>query len=228
MRRENSVATPALYDGIAATPGPLHRRPELQRQQRSTTPRAWRQNLAAQAGNDDHDSAFWKQRNLIPGADGLERAAVPHPGPDREQHGRRRPAAVPAQPHRLRARLARPVGARARQRDRRPTGTAEDGPRRLVRRGHALLRPLPQGHHADGRATRRSPCRPTTASGARRPQWPPADSTGYTTALRAGSYTDTTALDGAGRPTRRPASGRSPSRCPTTCTCPGSGTSSST
>ena len=23
MRRENSVATPALYDGIAATPGPL-------------------------------------------------------------------------------------------------------------------------------------------------------------------------------------------------------------
>ena len=23
MRRENSIATPALYDGIAATPGPL-------------------------------------------------------------------------------------------------------------------------------------------------------------------------------------------------------------
>ena len=31
VRFENSLATPALYDAIAATPGRDHRRPELQR-----------------------------------------------------------------------------------------------------------------------------------------------------------------------------------------------------
>ena len=41
MRRENSVATPALYDGIAATPGPVTDDPNYNARA-STTPPAWR------------------------------------------------------------------------------------------------------------------------------------------------------------------------------------------
>ncbi|RRO16901.1 CocE/NonD family hydrolase [Saccharopolyspora rhizosphaerae] len=69
MRRLNSVATPALYDGIAATPGPLTDAPEYNAQS-LTDPVCLAQNFAQQAGDDRHDSAFWQERNLIPGATG--------------------------------------------------------------------------------------------------------------------------------------------------------------
>jgi predicted acyl esterase len=72
MRRLNSVATPALYDGIAATPGPLADTGDTPNYnaQSLNNPACLAQNFAAQAGDDDHDSAFWRQRNLIPGAAG--------------------------------------------------------------------------------------------------------------------------------------------------------------
>src|SRR3954466_9210460 len=72
MRRENSVATPALYDGIAATPGPLADSGDTPNYNVSSlnNPVCLVQNFAAQAGDDNHDSDFWKQRNLIPGATG--------------------------------------------------------------------------------------------------------------------------------------------------------------
>jgi uncharacterized protein len=72
MRRENSVATPALYDGIAATPGPLADTGDTPNYnvQSLNNPVCLAQNFAAQAGDDNHDSAFWVQRNLIPGAAG--------------------------------------------------------------------------------------------------------------------------------------------------------------
>jgi predicted acyl esterase len=69
MRRLNSVATPALYDGIAATPGPLADSPDYEASS-INDPVCLAQNFGAQAANDDHDSAFWKLRNLIPGAAG--------------------------------------------------------------------------------------------------------------------------------------------------------------
>ena len=69
MRRENSVATPALYDGIAATPGPVTDDPNYN-PERLNDPVCLAQNWAAQAGDDNHDSDFWKLRNLIPGARG--------------------------------------------------------------------------------------------------------------------------------------------------------------
>src|SRR3954467_15341207 len=69
MRRENSAATPALYDGIAATPGPLSDNPDYT-QSSFNDPACLGQNYAAQAGDDNHDSDFWKARNLIPGAKG--------------------------------------------------------------------------------------------------------------------------------------------------------------
>jgi putative CocE/NonD family hydrolase len=69
MRRENSTATPALYDGIAATPGPVTDDPNYN-QSSINDPACLAQNFAAQAGDDNHDSDFWKLRNLIPGAAG--------------------------------------------------------------------------------------------------------------------------------------------------------------
>jgi uncharacterized protein len=69
MRRENSLATPALYDGIAATPGPALDTPDYNLQG-LTNPLCLAANYTAQAGDDAHDSSFWKQRTLIPGAKG--------------------------------------------------------------------------------------------------------------------------------------------------------------
>ncbi len=69
MRRENSLATPALYDGIAATPGPVLDDPNYNAAA-VNNPACLAQNYGAQAGDDNHDSAFWKLRNLIPGAAG--------------------------------------------------------------------------------------------------------------------------------------------------------------
>lgn len=69
MRRVNSVATPALYDGIAATPGPITDEPGYNARSLND-PACLAENFAAQAGNDDHNSPFWQQRNLIPGASG--------------------------------------------------------------------------------------------------------------------------------------------------------------
>jgi predicted acyl esterase len=69
MRRENSTATPALYDGIAATPGPVTDNPNYNVNSLNN-PACLALNFGAQALNDDHDSAFWKERNLIPGAAG--------------------------------------------------------------------------------------------------------------------------------------------------------------
>src|SRR5215211_3737139 len=69
MRRLNSVATPALYDGIAATPGPLADDPNYNANSLNN-PVCLAQNFGAQAADDNHDSDFWKLRNLIPGAVG--------------------------------------------------------------------------------------------------------------------------------------------------------------
>jgi uncharacterized protein len=72
IRRLNSIATPALYDLIDLTPGSIQDDPAyngngLNDSQRPGCPVL---NLADQAGNDDHYSDYWRQRNLIPGASG--------------------------------------------------------------------------------------------------------------------------------------------------------------
>src|SRR4051794_9735617 len=53
MRRENSTATPGLYDGIAATPGPITDKPDYN-QNALNDPACLGQNYAAQAGDDNH------------------------------------------------------------------------------------------------------------------------------------------------------------------------------
>jgi uncharacterized protein len=69
MRRLNSVATPALYDGIAATPGPVTDDPNYNKSSLNN-PACLAKNWEAQANDNHHNSAFWRVRNLIPGAKG--------------------------------------------------------------------------------------------------------------------------------------------------------------
>ena len=95
-----------------------HRRPELQRQRASTTRVCLAQNFGAQAGNDDHDSAFWKQRNLIPGATGSNVPLFLTQGLTENNTVADGLQQYLDNHTRLRARLARPMGARPRQRDR--------------------------------------------------------------------------------------------------------------
>jgi uncharacterized protein len=66
VRFANSAGTPALYDAIAATPGPLLDNP-LYNAGGLTTPDCLAANYASQQ-DADHDSAYWKARNLIAGA----------------------------------------------------------------------------------------------------------------------------------------------------------------
>jgi predicted acyl esterase len=70
MRRTNSVLTPALYDAIDATPGPLLDNPMYSINGANDTQRPGCKpaNWADQAGNEDHFSPYWRKRNLIPGA----------------------------------------------------------------------------------------------------------------------------------------------------------------
>ena len=74
IRRQNSVLTPALYDGIAVSPGPLLDDPGYNADALNSTQRPGCEpaNWADQALNDDHYSAYWRQRNLIPRAEGSE------------------------------------------------------------------------------------------------------------------------------------------------------------
>jgi predicted acyl esterase len=72
IRRLNSVATPALYDLIDATPGPVQDDPSYNLNGADSTQRPGCPvlNLTDQAGNDDHFSAYWRARDLISGANG--------------------------------------------------------------------------------------------------------------------------------------------------------------
>jgi uncharacterized protein len=72
IRRENSFLTPALYDLIDLTPGPATDDPNYNLNGANDTqrPGCAAANWLDQAGNDDHYSAFWRERNLIPGAAG--------------------------------------------------------------------------------------------------------------------------------------------------------------
>jgi predicted acyl esterase len=68
IRRENFAATPALYDTISLTPGPASDDPTYNaasEQENVASPGCHATNWASQAGNDDHYSPYWRQRNLI-------------------------------------------------------------------------------------------------------------------------------------------------------------------
>ncbi len=73
MRRINSAATPALYNLIAITPGPLLDPTGYNiAAAESANPGCHVLNQLAQTGDDDHSSAYWKQRTMIDGAKGSD------------------------------------------------------------------------------------------------------------------------------------------------------------
>jgi X-Pro dipeptidyl-peptidase (S15 family) len=65
VRFVNSLATPALYDMIAETPGTVQDDPSYNLNGASQSPDWPITNELNQATNSDHDSAFWAQRDLI-------------------------------------------------------------------------------------------------------------------------------------------------------------------
>jgi predicted acyl esterase len=70
MRRANWALTPALYSTISASPGPLANTPNdpdytVNSVDDTARPGCQAATVADQSGNDDHDSAYWQQRNII-------------------------------------------------------------------------------------------------------------------------------------------------------------------
>src|SRR4051795_9810652 len=199
MRRSNSGLTPALYDGIAATPGPLTDDPNYNVKSLND-PVCLGQNFAAQAANDDHGSEFWKLRNLIPGAagskvplfltqgltenntvaDGLQQYLDNHTGYERAWFG-------PWEHVRGNERCAAGDGS---------TGCDDSNVGRL-KQGRAgwfdeVMRFY--GHYLKGETptVNDPPFAVQTNDGVWRSeaQWPPADMRTYTTPLKAGTYND--------------------------------------
>jgi putative CocE/NonD family hydrolase len=199
MRRLNSVATPALYYGIAATPGPITDSPTYN-QQSLNNPVCLAQNWAAQAGDNNHDSDFWKLRNLIPGAtgsnvplfitqgltenntvaDGLQEYLANHTGPERGWLG-------PWEHVRGNERCGESDGS---------TGCDPStvGRLKMGRAGWFDEVMRFYGRYLQGQASKVAdpPFAVQTNDGVWRAekQWPPSDMRTYTTALRSGSYVD--------------------------------------
>jgi uncharacterized protein len=187
MARENALVTPALYDGIAATPGPLTDATNYN-QASLNNPDCLANNYAAQAGNNNHASDFWKARDLIPGAagsnvpllltqgltetntapDGLQQYLDNHTGYERAWLGIWEHVRGNERDSRGRLLMGRP-------------GWFDEVMRFYDRFLKGEAPPV-----AD------PPIAVQTNDGNWRSeaQWPPADKSLYTTALRPGSYTD--------------------------------------
>jgi uncharacterized protein len=200
MRRLNSVATPALYDGIAATPGPLTDDNPNYNQSSLNSPDCLAENWAAQAGDDNHDSDFWKQRNLIPGAagsnvplfltqgltenntvaDGLQEYLANHTGPERGWLG-------PWEHVRGNETCASSDGS---------TGCDDSNVGRLKMGRAGWFDEVMRFYGRYVKGEKPTVTDPNfavqTNDGVWRAekQWPPADASAYTTALRDGSYVD--------------------------------------
>jgi uncharacterized protein len=190
IRRENSLLTPALYDLIDATPGPLADDPSYTANgaMDNMRPACKALNWTDQAANDDHGSAYWQARNLIPGAtgsdvplfltqgltenntvaDGTAQYLRNHTGPERAWLGPWEHV--------------------------RGNETDETGRLKMGRAGwfDEVMRFYDQYLKGTAPAVQDPPIAVQTNDGAWRAeqQWPPADASDYTTALRAGSYTD--------------------------------------
>ena len=156
VRFENSLLTPALYTAIDLTPGSIQDDPGYNVNGADNTARP-----GCYAAELPRTAERRPRLRLLEGprpdrqGQGLHRAAVHDPGLHREQHEARRRLRLLQRRGRPQAGVVRDVGPRARQRRRRERAPGHGSPR-LVRRGHALLRPVPARRGAGGR---RSPGR---------------------------------------------------------------------
>ena len=134
VRFSNSLLTPNLYNAIAGTPGTAGDELAYNFESLNDTSRPGcpAQNFADQQ-DSNHDSAYWKQRDLIAPAKGKKMPLSSDAGLHREQHEARRRVRLLEQRRRAEAGVVRPMGARARQRQDRAR-PAQDGPPGLVRR----------------------------------------------------------------------------------------------
>jgi len=188
IRRENSLATPALYDAIALTPGPLTE--PAYDVTGATDPACAASNFADQALDDDHDSPYWKDqgRNAITGASSTDVPLILTQGLT-ENNTVADGTAQYLQAHKgyERAWLGPWEHVRGNEVD-------EDGVLKMGRQGwfdetmrfyDRFLKGIaptvadPPVAVQDNTGTWRSEAR-----------WPPADASGFTTWLRAGTYTD--------------------------------------
>ncbi|MDX6640645.1 MAG: uncharacterized protein QOF12_1656 [Solirubrobacteraceae bacterium] len=199
IRRENSAATPALYDAIAATPGPLADDPAYNTGG-ATTPDCLGQNFIDQAANDDHTTDFWTQRNLITKVKGSE---VPlfitqgltenNTAPDGtaqflQAHAGYERAWMGPWEH-VRGNETCASGDSS-------TGCTASNVGRLKEGRHGwfdeVMRFYGQFLKGETPAVQDPPIAVQTNDGKWRAEqsWPPADATGYTTTLNTGSYAD--------------------------------------
>jgi predicted acyl esterase len=188
MRRLNSLATPALYDGIAATPGPLADDPNYNVASLND-PVCLGQNFAAQAADDNHDSDFWKLRNLIPGAAGSDVPLLLTQGlTENNTVADGMQAYLDNHTGYERAWLGPWDHVRGNERD-------ENGALKMGRAGwfDEVMRFYDRFLKGVAPSVADPPIAVQTNDGKWRSeaQWPPADKSQYTTALRAGSYEDT-------------------------------------
>ena len=203
IRRFNSVLTPALYDLIDMTPGTAQDSPEYNLDGANDTQRPGCPvlNLTDQAANDDHYSDYWRKRNLIPGAkgsgvplfltqgltenntvaDGMAQYLDNHTGPERAWLGPWEHV--------------------------RGNETDDSGRLKMGRAGFfdEVMRFYDQHLKGTAPTVQDPPIAVQTNDGKWRAEqsWPPADSTGYTTPLRPGTYSD----DGSGSATESDADG---------------------
>ena len=190
MRRLNSALTPALYDLIDATPGPALDDPTYNVNGANDTqrPGCKAANWADQGGNEDHSSPYWQERNLIPGAkgsrvplfltqgltenntvsDGTAQYLQNHPGYERAWLGPWDHV--------------------------RGNETEEDGTLKMGRAGwfDEVMRFYDRFLKGSKSKVKDPMVAVQTNDGKWRGEetWPPADSTGYTSELRPGTYTD--------------------------------------
>src|SRR3954471_16783721 len=191
IRRENSLLTPALYDLIDATPGPLAADPNYNATGANDTmrPGCKALNWADQAGTDDHSSPYWQARNLIPGAKGSDVPLFLTQGLT-ENNTVADGTAQYLQNHTgyERAWLGPWEHVRGNETD-------ENGRLKMGRAGwfDEVMRFYDRFLKGVAPTVADPPIAVQTNQGRwhSEAQWPPADRTDYTTALRAGSYTDT-------------------------------------
>jgi hypothetical protein len=197
IRRLNSVLTPALYDLIDLTAGPVLDDPNynlngLDDSQRPGCPVL---NLSDQGGNDDHYSEYWRQRNLIPGATGSGVPLFLTQGLT-ENNTVADGTAEYLQNHTgfERAWLGPWEHVRGNERD-------ESGRLKMGREGFfdEVMRFYDRFLKGVTPTVADPPVAVQTNDGKWRAEdvWPPADAIGYTSPLRTGSYTD----DGSGSAT---------------------------
>jgi predicted acyl esterase len=192
VRFVNSLATPALYDMIAETPGTVQDDPTYNLNGASQSPDCPVTNYLGQAANSDHSSAFWAQRDLIAKVNAS-------PVPLFMTQGFIEDNTKPDGAFDFFNRMAGPKRAWFGMWDHvRGNDTTASGRLKMGRAGwfdevmrfyDHYVKDVPL---ADAPTDQDPPVAVETSDGTWRSEqsWPPADSTPTTTALRAGTYTD--------------------------------------